>query len=97
MQKLLLSLASLSAALVFAACGPVQSPECAQYIECQAAIDEDQGTSSADGLETSYGETGTCWSGSAQDAVNCTNSCVVAVEALGESYPDIAACQPDEG
>lgn len=96
MQKLLLAFASLSA-LALAACGPVQSPECAQYIECQAAIDADQGTSAADGLEEAYGETGTCWSTTAQQALDCTNSCIAAIESLGESYPEIEACQPAEG
>ncbi len=74
-------------------CGPVQSPECAQYIECQTAIDADQGTSTADTLEDGFGETGTCWSTNAEAAQGCTASCVDALEALGTSYPEIESCQ----
>lgn len=98
MQKLLLAFASLST-LALAACGPVQSPECAAYIACQRAIDQDQGTSSADSLEAAYGETGTCWSSTAEYAQNCTNACVDALDSRAASYPEIDECQPgaDEG
>lgn len=94
MQKVVLVLASL-ATLALTACGPVQSPECAQYLECQRAIDSEQGTSSAEGVEASYGEAGTCWTDSAEHAQNCTEACVAALDARASSYPDIDSCQPE--
>lgn len=88
-----LTLASLALALV-SGCGPVQSPECKQYLECQAAIDAEAGTSTADGLTVSYGENGTCWSSTAESAESCTNACTDALDAIFASYPDVDACAP---
>lgn len=93
MKKLLISFASLSV-LALVACGPVQSPECAQYIECQEAIDTDQGTSTAEDLHEAFGENGTCWSTNAEAAQSCTNACTTALDSLSNSYPEIESCQP---
>ncbi|MFZ9885885.1 MAG: hypothetical protein ACO3JL_00170 [Myxococcota bacterium] len=75
-------------------CGPVQSTECKQYLECQAAIDTEAGTSTADGLTVSYGESGTCWSSTAEAAESCTNACIDALDAIYASYPEVQACAP---
>lgn len=94
MKKPALVFASLTALVAFVACGPVQAPECAQWIECQEAIDAESGTSVAADLEVAYGETGTCWSTTAQSAQSCSNSCQNALESLSTGYPEIDACQP---
>lgn len=93
MKKLLVALASLG---LVAACGPVQSPECAQYIECQSAVDAEAGTSTADGLDETYGPSGTCWTSTAEVAQGCTDACENAVSAQATAYPDIAACESPE-
>lgn len=94
MKKLAVVFASLGV-MGLAACGPVQSPECAQYIECQTAVDEEAGTDTAN-LDETYGETGSCWTTTAEAAQACTDACVNAVEAQATAYPDIAECQPAE-
>lgn len=93
MKKLLIVFSSLSV-LGLAACGPVQSPECAQYISCQTAIDTDRGTTLAADLEGAYGETGTCWSTTPEAAQICTDACSNALDTLSTSYPEIQECQP---
>jgi len=91
MKKLAIVFASLGV-MGLAACGPVQSEECATYIACQTAVDEDQGTTVADSLDDSYGEGGTCWSSTAEVAQGCTDACVTATEANATAYPDLADC-----
>lgn len=93
MQKLVIVFASL-ATLALTACGPTQSPECAQWLECQAAIDEELGTDQAADLEADYGPTGTCWSTTAEAAQGCTTACIGALDGLADSFPEIEACQP---
>lgn len=94
MKKPALILASLAALSALVACGPVQAPECAQWIECQQAIDAESGTSVAADLEVAYGDTGTCWSTTAEAAQGCSNSCENALESLSTNYPNIDSCQP---
>jgi hypothetical protein len=95
MRKQLLALAFLSSLPL--ACGPVQSPECAQLLECLHAVDENQGTTTAERFEENYGENGTCWSDTEDYAQKCTNACVDALEAHAAAFPDIPACQAGEG
>jgi hypothetical protein len=94
MKKLSLLAAALSA-LTLAACGTVQPPECAQWIECQAAVDALAGTNTADSYEASYGADGTCWDGNEATATSCADACVRGRVSLRQSYPDVAACDPD--
>jgi hypothetical protein len=77
-----LRLSSVLLLLTACACVP-QSPECAQYVECQAAFDEamsiavDQG-----GVDTSRWQPGgVCW-GSFPAAENCTADCIEAIDEL---------------
>lgn len=92
-MKHALVVTALLCTLGLVGCGPVQSPECAQYIQCQTDIDAEQGTSTAEQQEEAYGETGTCWSTNAEAAQACTAACVDALEGLGTSYPEIDSCQ----
>lgn len=95
MQKVVLALASLfSFALM--ACGPVQSPECAEFLVCQRAIDESEGTTAAEQYEKDYGEAGSCWAEDAAHAVRCTDACIAALDSRATAYPDVDACQPSE-
>lgn len=91
MKKIALALGALSITAL-TACGPVQSPECAKYIECQTAVDAEAGTTTADTLDDAYGAGGTCWTTTAEAAQACTDACVSATEALATGYPDIAEC-----
>lgn len=94
MRKRLLILASFFS-LGLVACGPVQSPECARFLECQRAIDEEQGTSTVDQYEEDYGENGACWNENVQFAQNCTKACIDALEAAETNFANVAACQPE--
>jgi ABC-type glycerol-3-phosphate transport system substrate-binding protein len=91
MKKLAIIFASLGV-VGLAACGPVQSDSCAQYITCQEAIDEADGTSTADSLDSAYGATGTCWSSTAEAADACTTACDNALDAFETAYPDLDDC-----
>ena len=91
MKKLAIIFASLGL-MGLAACGPVQSQECADYLACQEAVDTEAGTDVATSLADSYGDGGTCWSTNAEAATACTDACVTAMEANATAYPDIGEC-----
>jgi hypothetical protein len=91
MKKLAIIFASLGV-VGLAACGPVQSEQCAQYITCQAAVDEEANTTTADGLADTYGDGGTCWTSNAEVADACTTACESALDANATAYEDITEC-----
>lgn len=95
MKKLSLVAAAMSA-LALAACGTPQPAECAEYMECVAAVDETAGTSQAERDEVSYGAAGSCWNSTAQTAESCTQACIDGVEALAQSYPDECGSADEE-
>ena len=91
MKKLAIIFASLGL-MGLAACGPVQSQECADYITCQEAVDAENDTTTADTLADSYGDGGSCWSSTAEAADACTTACVSAMEANATAYDTITEC-----
>ena len=90
MTKALLTTCAL---FVLAACGPSQPPECAKYLECQAAVDAETGDNMGAGQEEAYGPEGTCWSGNETSADVCTQSCVALTNDMNELFPDVEECQ----
>lgn len=91
------------AALGLAGCpsGPVpQAPVCAQYLECQRAIDEQQGSNAAASVEDLYGPDGACWASSA-DAARCESSCQqtleVAAADIGATLEACGGTPPGDG
>jgi len=95
MKKVALSLVGLTA-LIAAACGPVQSEECAKYVECQASYDEQFELTETD-LSGSYGPEGSCWSSTQEAADACTAACESANSSLADGLTtaelDPAACE----
>jgi hypothetical protein len=81
----LLSLAALG-------CAPMQSPECAAFLACQAAVDEALGTKVAAEAEAELGVDGSCWA-SESEAADCTRACYDDLALLSASYPELDACQ----
>jgi hypothetical protein len=78
-------------ALALAACGsPEQSPECAQYMACQEAVDAQQGSSGAAAIEPLYGPDGTCWTPGGQAAV-CTQGCNDGLQAARDTIDPLPA------
>ena len=94
MKKVALSLVGLTA-LIAAACGPVQSEECAKYVDCQAHYDATFELSETD-LSGSYGPEGSCWSSNQEAADACTTACENAVSSLADGLTtaeeDLGAC-----
>jgi hypothetical protein len=92
MKKLAIIFAALGT-MGLMACGPVQSDECAAYIACQEKLDEDNNTTVAEGLQDTYGETGSCWTTTAEAATACTDACVTAMESNATAYPEVTECE----
>lgn len=81
------------------ACVP-QSPECAQYVDCQAAYDEALGIATDQGgVDTSRWQPGgACWA-DLPSAAQCTTHCEEATAALRAAAQgagvDLPACAAD--
>jgi hypothetical protein len=86
MRRVLVALGFLAAACN----GLSQSPECASYLACVEAVTP--GGSLA--YQSSYGQTGTCWSTDQRAADACSATCTQGRQFLGlDAGAGKAACQ----
>lgn len=68
-----------------------QSPDCDLLVSCAEAVDPDN----AELYAKVYGEDGECWTGTATQALHCTQACQTGLASLAVQAPTESACWPN--
>jgi hypothetical protein len=77
-------------------CGGRQAQVCADYLACQADVDDENGTSFAADQEVDFGPLGTCWYADAGPApvADCEQFCATNLASRAAGNPTLTACEP---
>src|SRR5689334_18600054 len=69
----------------------MQPAECAQFVRCIGVLAPGQ----LETVDMQYGETGSCWCGTEQEAQGCYNTCLEQIATALQGNPTVPECQEE--